>query len=73
MLKRATRRSRAFGSRTDWKIGSNANSGSPGKYIWVTSRWWNCSPSRLKWMWAGRHAFGWLPHGYGPGLIVTNS
>ncbi len=23
-------------------------------------------------MWAGRQAFGWLPHGYAPGLMVTN-
>ena len=29
-------------------------------------------PKRLKWMCAGRHAFSWFPHGYAPGLTVTN-
>ena len=70
--KRAIIRSRACGSRTDWKIGSYSNSGSPGKYIWVTSRVANAVPNREKWMWAGRQAFSWLPHGYAPGLIVMN-
>ena len=53
-----TSRSRAFGSRTDWKIGSYSNSGSPGKYICVTSRCVNARPKSEKWMCAGRHAFG---------------
>ena len=56
-------RSRAGGSRTELKIGSWPNSGSPGKYIWVTSRCVNARPNSEKWMCAGRHAFGWLPHG----------
>ena len=50
-----------------------ANSGSPGKYIWVTSRSVNARPKTEKWMCDGRHAFSWLPHGYAPGLTVTNS
>ena len=56
-------RSRAAGSRTDWKIGSSANSGSPGKYIWVTRRSVNARPKTEKWMCAGRQAFGWFCHG----------
>ena len=56
-------RSRAFGSRTELKIGSYENSGSPGKYIWVTRRWVNARPNTEKWMCCGRHAFWWLPHG----------
>ena len=71
MSKRATIRSRACASRTDWKIGSYSNSGSPGKYICVTSRVANAGPNSEKWMCAGRQAFSWLPHGYAPGLIVT--
>ena len=59
-------------ARTDWKIGSIASSGSPGKYICVTSRSVKARPNSEKWMWFGRHAFGWLGHGYAPGLIVTN-
>ena len=43
MLKRLIIRSRARSSRTELKIGSYGNSGSPGKYIWVTSR---CSKDR---------------------------
>ncbi len=65
-------RSRAFGSLTELKIGSNGNSGSPGKYICVTSRDRNEWPNTEKWMCAGRQALGWLPHGYGPGFTVTN-
>ena len=56
--------------RTELKIGSNSNSGSPGKYIWVTSRSVNARPKTEKWMWFGRQAFGWFGHGYAPGLIV---
>src|ERR1700743_2148786 len=33
-----TIRIRALSSGTELKIGSNSNKGSPGKYIWVTSR-----------------------------------
>ena len=51
------------GSRTDWKIGSAANSGSPGKYICVTRRSVNARPKIEKWMWAGRHALGWFATG----------
>ena len=65
-------RCRAAGSRTELKIGSWAKSGSPGKYIWVTSRWVNARPNSEKWMCAGRQALGWLRHGYAPGLMVTN-
>ena len=32
----------------------------------------NARPKSEKWMWSGRQAFGWFPHGYAPGLIVTN-
>src|SRR6266508_4319054 len=39
--KRATSSARDFGSRTELKIGSYGKSGSPGKYICVTSRWVN--------------------------------
>src|SRR6478609_9586948 len=53
----------ARSSRTELKIGSWKNSGSSGKYICVTSRCVNACPNRLKWMCAGRQAFGWLPHG----------
>ena len=53
------------------KIGSYGNSGSPGKYICVTSRCVNARPKTEKWMCAGRQAFSWLPHGYEPGLTVT--
>ena len=61
--KRAIIRSRARGSRTELKIGSYSNSGSPGKYICETSRVANAGPNSEKWMWAGRQAFSWLPHG----------
>ena len=61
--KRGIIRSRARGSRTELKIGSYANSGSPGKYICVTSRWVNARPKSEKWMCAGRQALSWLPHG----------
>ena len=70
-VERQISRSRAFGSRIELKIGSNGNSGSPGKYICVTSRSVNARPKSEKWMCAGRHAFGWFRHGYAPGLIVT--
>ena len=59
----AIRRRRAAGSGTALKIGSWKNSGSSGKYIWVTRRWVNARPNTEKWMCAGRHALGWLPHG----------
>ena len=58
-----TSRCRARSSRTELKIGSNGKSGSPGKYIWVTSRSVNARPKSEKWMCFGRHAFGWFPHG----------
>ena len=51
------------GSRTELKMGSYAKSRSPGKYICVTSRCVNARPKTEKWMCAGRHAFGWFPHG----------
>ncbi len=54
------------------EIGSSANSGSPGKYIWVIIRCVNSVPNNEKWMCAGRHALWWFFHGYGPGLIVVN-
>ena len=54
--KLATMRWRAFSSVTELKIGSNGNSGSPGKYIWVTSRDRNEWPNTEKWMWFGRQA-----------------
>ena len=59
--RRLTSRSRARSSRIELKIGSNANSGSPGKYICVTSRSVNARPKSEKWMWLGRHAFGGSP------------
>ena len=54
---------RAASSRTELKMGSNGKSGSSGKYICVTSRSVNARPKSEKWMCAGRHAFGWFPHG----------
>ena len=63
MLNREMSRSRAFGSGIELKIGSYGNSGSSGKYIWVTRRWVKARPNREKWMCAGRQAFGWLRHG----------
>lgn len=54
------------------KIGSWKNSGSSGKYIWVTSRWVKLSPNRLRWMCAGRQALAWLRQGYAPGRTVVN-
>src|SRR5919108_544652 len=47
---RLTISSRSFGSRTELKIGSCGNSGSPGKYICVTSRSSNKRPITEKWM-----------------------
>ena len=61
--KRAIIRSRARGSRTELKIGSWPNSGSSGKYIWVTRRWVKARPNSEKWMWAGRQALSWFFHG----------
>jgi hypothetical protein len=69
--KRAISNSRAFASRTEWRIGSYAKSGSPGKYIWVTSRSVKRRPKSEKWMCAGRQALSWFRHGYAPGLIVV--
>src|SRR5262249_14638029 len=69
--KREIIRSRADASRTELKMGSYGNSGSPGKYIWVTRRWAKERPNSERWMCAGRQAFGWLRHGYAPGLTVT--
>ena len=54
---------RPSGRGTELKIGSNGNSGSPGKYICVTSRWAKARPNSEKWMCAGRQALWWLPHG----------
>ena len=34
-----------------------------GKYICVTSRSVNARPKSEKWMWFGRHAFGWFGQG----------
>src|SRR5256714_8422626 len=67
----ATRRYRANAG-TDPKMTSCPSSGSPGKYIWVTSRCTNARPKREKWMCAGRHAFRLLRQGYAPGRMVTN-
>src|SRR5215207_1909658 len=50
-------RCRAFGSLTDWKMGSCSNSGSPGKYIWVMSLLLKASPNSEKCMCAGRQAY----------------
>ena len=60
---------RAAGSAVELKIGSSLSNGSPGKYIWVTSRWTNAVPKTEKWMWAGRHALLWLRQGYAPGRM----
>ena len=65
MSKRETSRSRAA-SGTDWRIGSKANNGSPGKYIWVIRRWVKDRPNNEKWMWAGRQALGWFFQGRRP-------
>jgi len=46
MSNRAMSRSLAFWSGIELKIGSSGNSGSPGKYIWVTSRWVNARPKQ---------------------------
>ena len=62
--RRAAARER--GSRTELKIGSYGNSGSPGKYICVTSRCVNRRPKSEKWMCAGRQAFGGSPTGTSP-------
>ena len=40
------------------KIGSKGKSGSPGKYICVTSRVKNDGPNKEKWMWAGSEGQG---------------
>jgi hypothetical protein len=55
-------RSRAA-SGAELKIGSWANSGSPGKNIWVISRCVNARPNSEKWMCWARHALGWFCHG----------
>ena len=69
----ATSSSRDFGSRTELKIGSYSNSGSPGKYICVTSR---CGELRARrprsGCGPGATRSSWLRHGYAPGLIVMN-
>ena len=44
-------------------MGSNGNSGSPGKYIWVTRRLVKPVPNTEKWMCAGRQALWWFFHG----------
>src|SRR5690606_25499389 len=48
---------------TALEIGASGSSGSPSKSFWVPSRLPSDVPSREKWMWAGRQALGWLPHG----------
>jgi hypothetical protein len=63
-------RSRSRSPRTALKIGSWKKSGSPGKYICVTSRVANAVPNSDMWMCAARQAFSWLLQGYAPGLIV---
>src|ERR1700750_870686 len=61
----AISRLRACSSGTAWKIGSNASSGSPGKYIWVTRRVANAGPKYEKWMWFGRQALRGFGHRIG--------
>ena len=56
MSKSAIIRCLAFSSGTELKIGSSGSSGSPGKYIWVTSRWVNARPNSEKSMGHGRQA-----------------
>jgi len=58
-----TRRRRAFASGMLMYMGSRVSSGSPGKYICVTSRPVSDGPNTEKWMWAGRQALGWFCHG----------
>src|ERR1700737_2049732 len=48
-----TRRSRPAWSGIDCRTGSRGINGSPGKYIWVTSRLRNWLPKSEKWMCAG--------------------
>ena len=55
--KAETSRLRAFSSAVQLKMGSADSSGSPGKYIWVTSLVAKAGPKTEKWMCAGRHAF----------------
>ena len=50
------------------KIGSNGNSGSPGKYICVTRRVRKVGPNSEKWICAGRQAFVVVPPRIGAGL-----
>src|SRR5207302_3696417 len=49
-------RLRARSSAVELKMGSHPSSGSPGKYICVTSRVANAHPKIEKWICAGRHA-----------------
>ena len=58
----AISRSRAR-SGTARKIGSSSSSGSPGKYICVTSRVANAGPNTEKCRCAGRHALAWFCQG----------
>ena len=53
----------AFGSLTDWKMGSCSKSGSAGKYIWVMRRLLKASPNSERCMWAGRQALSWFFQG----------
>ena len=64
-------RSSACGPRssgTELKIGSYGKSGSPGKYICVTSRCANARPSSEKWMCAGPPGVVVVAPRVGPGL-----
>ena len=58
------------GSGTELRMGSSGMSGSPGKYICVTSLLARAGPNSEKWTCAGRQALSWLRHGYAPGLTV---
>ena len=60
---RETSRSRPAWSGIDCRIGSRGINGSPGKYIWVTSRLRNPLPKSEKWICAGRHALRWFFQG----------
>jgi len=54
---------RAAASGTELKIGSKGSSGSPGKYICVTSRVPKLGPKSEKCRCAGRQALWWLRQG----------
>src|SRR5436189_246894 len=52
-------------------MGSKSSNGSPGKYIWATSRSANVRPKTEKWIWAGRQALRCFRHGQAPGRRVV--